>query len=95
MIYPIEIKLIDSYLKILWIDSIEQKIKLANLRYYCPCAICQKERIENSNSYIPIYSDDQITVEKIRIVGNYAINIIWKDNHDTGIYNFELLRNIS
>jgi DUF971 family protein len=25
-------------------------------------------------------------------VGNYAIRIHWSDGHDTGLYNFKLLR---
>ena len=28
------------------------------------------------------------------MVGHYAIRIYWKDNHNSGIYTFELLQKI-
>jgi DUF971 family protein len=27
-------------------------------------------------------------------VGNYALNLVWKDGHQTGIYTFEFLRSL-
>ncbi|MEP7146901.1 MAG: DUF971 domain-containing protein [bacterium] len=34
-------------------------------------------------------------MEKIEPVGNYAVQIIWKDKHNTGIYSWELLKGIT
>lgn len=31
-------------------------------------------------------------VADIKTVGNYAINIIWKDGHNDGIYSWDLLK---
>ncbi|MEG8947324.1 DUF971 domain-containing protein [Rosettibacter firmus] len=94
--FPIRISKYDNdNLLILWDDNHEQKIKFANLRYLCPCAICETERIENGKSYIPIYSTEQITIKEIKIIGNYALNVVWNDNHDTGIYDFPYLRQLS
>ncbi len=94
--FPHQIKIVDkAYLYIKWDDNLETKIKLADLRYNCPCAVCLAERKEKSNSYIPIFSDEQITIQEIKLAGNYAINIVWKDFHNTGIYDFDYLRKLS
>ncbi len=84
----------DSQIKILWSDGLESKIDLKNLRRKCPCATCLKERSEESSSYIPLYHSDQITIQKINFVGQYALGIEWKDGHNTGIYEFPFLRSL-
>lgn len=33
----------------------------------------------------------QITLKEIRPVGSYAVNLIWEDGHNTGIYEFARL----
>ncbi len=92
---PVQIKIKDKHLIIKWNDASQSGIKLANLRRNCPCAICASEREEQSSSYIPIYSDEQLSIKDVRLVGNYAVGITWKDNHNTGIYNFEHLKKLS
>lgn len=81
-----------KYLSILWEDNSEYLIKLTNLRNSCPCAVCQEERAKQNPGYIPIYSDDQVTVQNIKVIGYYALNIVWKDGHSTGIYEYFRLR---
>lgn len=39
-------------------------------------------------------ADEQLRIEEIRAVGNYAISITWGDKHNTGIYSFEQLRSL-
>ena len=92
---PVKIKLKEMSLSVRWEDGSESKIKLANLRRNCPCALCASEREEQSGSYIPLYSDEQLGISNIQVVGNYAVGIIWKDNHNTGIYNFEQLKKLA
>ncbi len=81
-------------LNILWSNNQNTSIKLVNLRKNCPCAECKAERDNQSKSYIPIYSDNDLTIKSIEIVGNYAIKIVWGDDHDTGIYIFDYLFSI-
>jgi len=33
-------------------------------------------------------------VEKLQLVGNYAVNIVWKDGYDYGIYSWDLLQRL-
>ena len=49
------------------------------------------EREKQGTSYIPIFMKPEITINKINIVGNYAISIHWNDGHNTGIYEFTYL----
>ena len=93
---PLKLKVKErEYLFIEWSDQKETRIKLANLRKLCPCALCQAELGEFGENYIPIYSGDQIRINKIEITGNYAVSVNWHDGHNTGIYDFNYLRKIS
>jgi len=90
---PMSIRVKDGFLSIKWDDNSLSEIKLLNLRYYCPCAFCENDRIKKGDSFIPLYNDNQITIANILNVGKYALKIIWKDGHDAGIYEYEYLKN--
>lgn len=92
---PVNIKAADKMLTIKWDDERITNIKLANLRINCPCAICSVDRESHGSKYIPIYSDEQLTISNIEVIGNYAIGISWKDNHNTGIYDYNHLIKLS
>lgn len=77
-----------------WDNGEERIISFANLRRNCPCALCLVEREKENPGYIPIFNGDQVTIEDINLTGDYGINIIWRDKHNSGIYEYELLRNI-
>lgn len=82
-------------LLITWGDGTVSEIPLPDLRRYCPCATCLEERESQSENYYAVYTKDQQTIAGIQLVGNYAISPIWKDGHSTGIYDFNLLKNLS
>ncbi|MGD8779320.1 MAG: DUF971 domain-containing protein [Ignavibacteria bacterium] len=83
----------ENFLSIDWDNNSNSEIKLSNLRRYCPCAVCNAARDEQSKTYIPIFSNEQLAVSQINMVGQYGVGITWKDGHNTGIYEFnELLR---
>jgi DUF971 family protein len=92
---PVEIKVKEKYLQIKWDDNSETTIPLANLRRFCPCAICTSQEDTHQHDYIKVYSDEQIVLKSINIVGNYAVGVRWADNHNTGIYDFSYLKKIS
>ncbi len=93
---PLQIKVLEKdKLFIKWDDNFEGIIPLMKLRRSCPCAVCHADRDEQSSTYIPIYTLDQLIITSINVVGHYALAIIWKDGHNTGIYEFKQLRNLS
>lgn len=94
--YPIKIKLIEKKkLLVIWDDKNESVLELRELRKRCPCATCLAERDKQSKMYIPLFAENQMTVKSINQVGNYAIQITWNDGHNTGIYEYNFLKNFS
>ncbi len=99
MAQPQKIKKTDNEtLLITWSEDDISEIALTDLRDNCPCVHCKGETVIFS-SYIPIKSPFKAAgfyeIEKIDRVGNYAIQIIWKDKHNTGIYSWNYLKEIS
>jgi len=93
---PLEIKVVDNmYLYIKWDDGNNISIKLVNLRRDCPCAICNSEQEQKGSKYIPIFSGEQLKIKNIYLIGNYAIGIDWADGHNTGIYDFAILKKMA
>lgn len=93
---PVKIKVSDKKnLFILWDDKTESVIALNKLRKLCPCATCLAEREKQSKLYIPILNENQVRVSEIIQVGSYAINLTWKDGHNTGIYEYTFLKRIA
>ena len=93
---PFKIKIIDKdKLQLTWSDGKENILPLKYLRDECPCASCKGETILFKTYRPPqpaIFSPEMYKVENIEIVGDYAIQINWKDGHNTGIYSWEYLQ---
>ena len=97
--YPTKIhKVEENKLRIIWSDDKVTEVSFQNLRDECPCVNCKGESVI-FDSYIPIKAPFKpagfYEIEKIEPVGNYAIQIHWKDGHNTGLYNWELLLSLS
>lgn len=93
---PVNIRLIEKKkLLIRWDDDSVSHIALDKLRRLCPCATCVTEREKQSKTFIPIFMHSQISVDDIKTIGNYAISIVWKDGHNTGIYEYPYLQKLS
>ena len=92
---PTKIQIQNNYLFINWDDEEISKIKLTNLRKNCPCALCISEKEKQGSKYIPLYSGNELKIVEVKIVGHYAVGIIWKDGHNTGIYEFGQLKSLS
>lgn len=87
-------------LRIRWADGAETALPLATLRGACPCATCRALRDERQRSPLTVLRTppniaDMTTVEQADLVGHYALRVRWKDGHDTGIFDFALLRSLS
>jgi DUF971 family protein len=97
--YPVQIKRNDDgSLSVKWNDDKISEIQLTKLRDECPCVNCKGESVI-LESYIPIKSPFKAAgfyeIKSIEPVGNYAVQIFWQDGHDTGIYSWDILRNIA
>ena len=74
-----------------WSDDHESFYHLRYLRGFCPCAECQGHEI---GDWKFIESPDDIGITKIEPMGNYALSIHFNDSHNTGIYSWEILREL-
>ena len=82
-------------MEIKWEDNSVSGISFQTLRENCPCATCDEERENKSETYIPLLLLDQVSLESIHPVGSYGITLKWKDGHSTGIYEFPYLINLT
>ena len=93
-IYPVKLSKENDSLKIIWNNGKESLVSFIKLRDECPCVHCKGESVIFEN-YIPIKAPFKpagfYDIEKIVPVGNYAIQIFWKDGHETGIYSWDYL----
>lgn len=97
---PLTIDLVRTErLQINWDDGHLSVYPLPLLRKACPCATCRTQREQEPQTRLPILNvkgpgNEMAQVENAELVGNYAIRFVWRDNHDTGIYDFRYLRSI-
>jgi DUF971 family protein len=94
---PKTIQIIQNELAIIWDDGSEHYISLEKLRRFCPCAACAGEKDIFGNEYkgAPVqYRPESFKVNKFQNVGDYAVNFVWGDGHNSGIYTYPYLRKI-
>jgi DUF971 family protein len=84
----------EQALRVTWHDGLVGQLPLVKLRAECMCARCVDEitgeRIVDIDGI-----DPQIAIRDLQLVGNYALKIGWSDGHDTGLYTWPHLRQLS
>jgi len=94
---PQDIQPIGFELAIKWENGEEDFIPLEKLRRACPCAVCKGEVDILGNLYkspeAPLMAKSFVLTGFVR-VGGYAIQPVWGDGHNTGIYAYEYLRRV-
>jgi ATP-binding protein involved in chromosome partitioning len=81
-------------LAIHWADGAESVFDVRALRLACACARCVDEWSGRA-TLDPASVPDDVHPLQIRSVGRYAIQIDWSDGHDSGIYPFRRLRELT
>lgn len=83
-------------LAVAWGDGHETYLPFEVLRRNCPCALCraeaEKERTAGPLRVVTASRPGEPTISALRPVGAYAVQIVWSDGHDTGIFPFARLR---
>jgi DUF971 family protein len=94
---PLDLQVIGTDLAIRWDDGLESFIPLETLRRHCPCASCAGERDIFGNLYKgperPL-TPRAVELSRYEPVGNYAVQPVWGDGHNTGLYTYEMLRRL-
>ncbi len=92
-------------IEITWSDGSTHALSSKVLRTNCPCAGCKEARgdtthqtpLTGKKSLLKVISssrDEELRLQRIWAVGQYALGMEWADGHANGIYTFELLREL-
>ncbi len=82
-----------------WPDGHKGLYPFAYLRRACPCAFCKGERMPLSQEpkALPVLTNlapEAFNAKDMYKVGRYALGFKWGDEHSSGIYTFEYLRDV-
>ena len=93
---PKTAEIIGTELAILWNDGLETYISLDVLRRACPCASCGGEPNILGQVVRPVvrYHTNSFEMRSLNWVGGYALQPIWLDGHDSGLYSYSLLKQL-
>lgn len=78
-------------------DNFSATISLVAFRDECPCAKCKGETILGTTYTFGLQTIQPGMYELLSLapVGNYAVEAVWRDGHNSGIYTWENLRAIA
>ncbi len=106
MFVPKEIKREGSAgLSVLWSDNRQDFLPSRLLRSNCPSADSRAKRGDTSHEQpligkqsalrvIEASLAEELELQSIWAIGNYAIGLAWGDGHKTGIFTFNFLREL-
>ena len=93
----LDIQQIGQELAVKWDDGSESFIPLEKLRRHCPCAGCKGEVDIMGNLYRnperPLTAE-AFSLLRIDRVGGYALQPVWADGHNSGIYSYDYLKRV-
>jgi DUF971 family protein len=88
-------------MRIRWQDGHESVYPFDLLRKECPCALCNDQRSRAATQVTslavlsgPVVRVGEVQAKDVTPVGRYAVNFVWSDGHDSGIYAFTYLREL-
>lgn len=91
----IEVSNEEQTLEIKWEDGVTSIYPLYGLRKNCPCVMCRGGH-DRMNTFEPeaFFTENPplMNITNINQVGNHAIQIVWIDGHNSGMYRWETLR---
>lgn len=83
-------------LEIAWEGGDRTRYPGRQLRWACPCAECRGEagspgRLDAK----PQLSEEELQLDDVALIGQYALQIAFASGHGTGIYTFKYLRDLA
>lgn len=95
---PVDIQVVGTELAVKWSDGSEEFVRLETLRRFCPCAACLGEKDIFGKTYKAPdrpYGAGAFQVARFHPVGGYAVQFVWGDGHNTGLYTWEWIRRVA
>lgn len=89
----------EAFLEIAWEGDQVCRYPLGQLREACPCVECRgghqfMGREHDPDNLLELKPKRSYGIQKIDMVGNYALQPTWDDGHQTGIYTWDYLRRL-
>lgn len=96
-------------LELVWSGGPPIVISAQKLRDFCPCATCEELRGKQVHAK-PLSApktsrllvlvaeptkEDIYELKRVWGIGNYAVGLEWGDGHNSGIYTYSILRDLS
>ena len=84
----------DGRLGFEWNDGFRGACSIRELRLACPCALCVDEHTGEKlldETTVP----NVITLVKVQSIGRYAAGLTFSDGHNSGIYPYDKLRELT
>lgn len=79
-----------------WDDGARSRYDGAALRWACPCAECRGEMgVPGRLAHVSDLPEDELTLDQVGLIGQYALQISFRSGHGTGIYSFKYLRDLA
>ena len=78
-------------LRLVWRDGQEDALSIKALRASCRSSDAIRARIDGRQAD---FSSD-LTIQKVELVGGYALNVAFSDGEDRGIYPWRFLRELA
>ena len=94
MTVPAQIEMTGVGVQIAWDNNQTCTYPYRYLRLQCACAACVEEMTGRPILNVASVPEDIIAVEYLE-VGKYALQFLWTDGHDSGIYPFAMLLRLS
>ena len=91
VIQPKSIDRAGDGIRITWQDGRECRYPGRYLRERCPCAMCRETPGHPPPQAVP---PGPIQVKSAETMGWYALQLVFSDGHDTGIFTYEYLLEI-
>jgi DUF971 family protein len=80
-------------MEVTWEDGHHSIYSGEQLRWACPCAECRGEAGSPGRlAQIKNLSADELRIQDVSLIGQYALQIAFQSGHSTGLYTFSLLR---
>ncbi|KPP99604.1 MAG: hypothetical protein HLUCCA01_06160 [Bacteroidetes bacterium HLUCCA01] len=97
-ISEIDVDTASQTLSIVWNDGETSFFPFDGLRKVCPCVFCRGGHEYMGKKMDPAElakpAQREWRIRSVKPMGNYAIQIVWNDGHDSGLYRFEALRQL-
>ena len=84
----------EGQLDLKWDDGTTSRLGAREARGACPCAGCVDE-MTGQRTLDPASIVATIAFSRVEPVGNYAVRLCFSDGHETGIFDWSLLKRLS